>query len=245
MRKLGLAAGLLILASPALALPDQPGLAQWNKYVPAGWKVITSAQGKLSAKSAGDAVLIIEKNDASLFTANERLGPEKLNLNPRRLIFLTKTPKGYRQTSVSNGFIPSENDAESSCLADPLEEGGIDIAKGVFSVTLNYWLSCGSYGVTKRVFKFRQENGQYRLIGADNLSYSRASGEGSQVSINYLTARKKTTTGIEVIKSDGNGELPYQQKIAWSRIGPQLYYLEKMKHSDCDDYENAPSWCSQ
>ncbi len=244
MRIFGLAAGLLILSGPANALPENQNLVQWGKYVPSGWKAIGVAQGKLSAKSNGDAVLIAEENDPAKRKVNDDMGNPSINVNPRRLIFLTKAQQGYRQTHSYDGFLPTEGNAQTTCLADPLEEGGIDIAKNVFSVTLHYWLSCGSYGVTTRTFKFRSKNGAFRLIGMDSLSFSRSTGEGSEISINYLTGKKKYTTGIEVIGPNEPGDTPYQKKIKWSRTAPTPYYLSQMKQTDCDDYENGPSWCT-
>ncbi len=244
MRILGIAAVLMVIAGPAYALPDNPEFKQWRKNVPAGWKAIGLAQGKLNANSAGDAVLIIEQDSPALRIKNDGLGEPSLNLNPRRLIFLNKAQSGYRQVSIAEGFMPTEGSKTSPCLSDPLEAGGIDITKGVFSVKLQYWLSCGSYDVTTRTFKFRPENGKHRLIGIEVESFSRTgSGGGTQVSVNYLTGKKKTTTGVTGIGPDIEDEKPPVPKTSWSKLVPTKFYLENMKQSDCYEYDDAPSWC--
>jgi hypothetical protein len=243
MRVFGFAASLLLLATSSSAMPGDTNLAPWQKYVPAGWKAIGSAQGKLNAKSSGDAVLVIEKDDPSLRIKNDNLGQEMLNLNPRKLLFLTKTQQSYLQVGFAEGFIPSEGSKDSPCLSDPLEEGNVEIIKGVVSITLRYWLSCGSYDVTSRTFKFRPENGKHRLIGVEAESFSRAGGGGVQVSAYYLTGKRKTTTGVVGIGPDAVDAKPIASKVTWSRLVPTIFYLENMKQSDCDEYNDAPSWC--
>lgn len=230
---------------PINATPDQPDFAVWDTHVPAGWETVRAVQGRLSAASTGDAVLIIEKQDASLRQNNDGPGGQPLNLNPRALVFLTKMRGGYRQTApASEGFLPTKNSAESPCLSDPLEEGNMEISKGVLSITLQYWLSCGSYEVTNRTYKFRNDNGRHRLIGAEQVSFSRTgSGGGTLVSANYLTGKKKTTTGVSGIGPDAEGEKPLIAKTTWSRMPQALFYIESMKQSDCEEYDDAPSWC--
>ncbi len=207
--------GLLLLTfagSSALAAN------KWEAHITKGWRVILDATGDLTGDKKPEVVIVVEEQDKSKIIGNDRLGNPVLNTNPRRLIILTATAQGHRQVQSVEGFLPPEGDAESSCLADPLmENGGIEIKKGVLIVTLNYWLSCGSYGVTTDIYRFRQQGSRFRLIGKDTKSYSRSSGEGEEISINYLTGRKRETTGITVIEPDENGPVA-KPKTKWSRI---------------------------
>lgn len=213
-----------LLSSPICAADiTSPKLAA---YSPDGWKIILAVEGDLTNDKKPEMVIVVEDQDPKNIFDNDQLGNQKLNTNPRRLIILTPKNASYRQIQSRDGFLPSENDAESSCLADPLmEEGGIEIKKGVLVVTLNYWLSCGSYGVTTDIYRFRQQGNRFRLIGKDSKSYSRASGEGEQVSINYLTGRKRETTGITVIGPD-DGEIVPAPKTKWSRTKAKPEYLD-------------------
>ena len=227
MLRLFFALSLLGLTSSNAFAEDARAL-KWASYTPTGWRVILATEGDLTADKKSEAVIVVEEQDGSKIIDNERLGEQKLNTNPRRLIILTPTAQGYRQIQSVDGFLPAEGDLESSCLADPLmEEGGIEIKKGILIVTLNYWLSCGSYGVTTDIYRFRQQGNRFRLIGKDSKSYSRSSGEGEDVSINYLTGRKREMTGITVIEPDEGGSVA-KPKTKWSRIAPETQYLDNV-----------------
>lgn len=246
MRILAYCTVLLFAASPTYA---QPKSTQWNKHVPPGWKYISHEAGSLNGKASEDVVLIIEKDSAELRKSNDALGSETLNLNPRHMVFLTKAKSGYVKTGSAEGFIPPEHNEDAPCLYDPLAEGGMAISKGVLSVTLQYWLSCGSFNVTTRVYKFRVEsspNGKvrHRLIGTEANSFSRSGyGGGTNVSANYLTGKVKVTTGIEGMGPDIEGQKPLVRKESWSKLLPSQFYLENMDRNDCNEYDNTPSWC--
>jgi len=216
-----IALALLFIATPALSESSD----YFNAWVPAGWKLILSATGDLNRDGIEDAVLVLEETNPANFKPNEGLGAPVLNVNPRRLLILLKTPDGYRKVSSRDNLLPSEHDEDSSpCLADPLlEQGGISISDGRLIVKLGTWLSCGSSGVTQQKFTFRLENDRFRLIGYDHSSFSRSTGEASEDSINYLTGRKKTTTGENVFEKNSKPE------VSWSRIsGKHKFYLDEI-----------------
>ncbi len=244
-----LALSIMLLSPPVIAQePSAPPVdqAKWQKWIPPHWKLLMVTQGSLSKGSAADVVLVMEEDNAKNVIANDQLGAQTLNLNPRRLVILSPTTSGYRKTYSADHFLPSESDAESSCLSDPLmSEGGIEIAKGLLKIELGYWLSCGSYGVTHRTFTFRKEQDQFRLIGLDSLSYSRSSGEGTQYSSNYLTGRQKVTEGITVIEPDeaaGDAKAP-KPTVHWKRFAPAKFTLDAMDMAQCVDYDTGPVWC--
>ncbi len=205
---------------------------KWAAHTREGWRVILQVTGNLNADNRPETVIVVEQQDPTKIIDNEQLGTQKLNLNPRRLIILTPTAKGYRQIQSVDAFLPSESDEGSSCLADPLmEDGGIEIKNGVLIVTLHYWLSCGSYGVTTDIYRFHQQGNRFRLIGKDTNSYSRSSGEGEEVSINYLTGKKRETTGITVIEPEACDPRP-KPKTKWSRIVAEAQYLDNVTREE-------------
>ena len=185
---------------------------------------------------------MIEQDDPAKRIKNAGLGPDELNTNPRRLVFLSRTFAGYKRVGSSDNFLPPEGDSDTPCLADPLEEGGMDLRRGVLSINLNYWLSCGSWSTSKVTFKFRLEKGRYRLIGFDRSSFARNGGTGEEISINYLTNRKKVTTGVQIFEPEADTPVT-KPKVVWTRIGLQKYYLDGMDRKQCDGDEQAPSWC--
>jgi hypothetical protein len=235
----------LALLTPAALVAKEPdaALAKWASYAPKGWVVLDAVEGALSDKAAQDVVLVLEENNPANRITNDGLGQPELNLNPRRLLILTKAQSGYRQIARADNILPSAGSSDSPCLADPLrDEGGVSIKNGTLELSLGYWLSCGSYGVTRRTFKFRHQAGRFPLIGAELLSYSRASGMGEEVSINYLTGRMKVTKDLTVIGPEEGEKAPLPQ-VSWRRISRQRHDLETLDPEICEAYDDKPNWC--
>ena len=63
--------------------------------------------------------------------------------------------------------------------------------RGVLTVGLDYFSSAGSWASTNCSFVYRFQNGDFYLIGEDNNSYMRNSGEADNYSYNYLTHKKQ------------------------------------------------------
>jgi len=174
---------LLLLSTPAFC--KTPDTLAWKEWVPAGWKIIHSATGDLNQDGRSDAVLVLEEDNPANRKSNDGLGDSVLNLNPRRLVILFQTASGYQKVASTDRFLPSENDADCLCLADPVGDRNIHVSRGLLKIGLLYWVSCGSWGVTHRTFTFRYENNCFRLIGLDVSEFMRNSGESSEYSINY------------------------------------------------------------
>ena len=191
MRKIMIGLLGVSFTTVAFANSDQKN---YQQFVPKNWKIIETAHGDLNHDGMQDLVLVIEENNRKNVITNDGLGNPKLNTNPRALLVLFKTAQGYQLIS-KNEKLPSENDADSRCLADPLEDGAVTIAKGILKINLYYWLSCGSWYVTNNTFSFRYQNQSFKLIGFDQMSFHRASGEKSSLSINFSTGKVKEITG--------------------------------------------------
>lgn len=202
---------------------------------PAGWKLVSSASGDLTGDGRADLVQVIRRTDPKLVIRNDGLGTDELDTNPRRLLVLARVGAGFKQIAAVDDFIPPAGDAETPCLADPLDEGGITIARGVLSVDLRYWLSCGSYGVTGTTFKFRHQAGRFRLIGFDRMEFSRASGQGDKVSVNFLTNRKAATAFAI------DDSIP--ERLKWTRIKPQQHFLDTLNLSACAPIDTVTTLC--
>lgn len=232
-------AGLILLLS-ALA----PGLVVSTSAksrrmagppVLAGWTIEASASGDLTGDGISDTAVVIRRVDPKLIIHNDRLGQQELDTNPRQLLVFERTPQGFRQIAVASKLIPPAGSKESSCLEDPLAEGGITIARKVLSVTLHYWLSCGSWGVTANTYKFRLESSRFRLIGFDRMDFMRNSGEGEEVSANYVTGRKSTTPFAI------DDSIP--KKLRWTRFKPKPVYLDTLDINACPQVDANTSLC--
>jgi hypothetical protein len=230
------------------AAADEQALQQkWGSFAPKGWRVLLAVDGNIFGPKTNDAVLVIEETDPTKIVSNDRLGASQLNTNPRAMLILAGNGGSYVVASRDDGFLPSEGDPESTCLADPLMEGpGIEIKKRVVSISLNYWYSCGSWYVNQDTSKFRVEKGRLRLIGQEGWTFHRASGMGSRTSVNFLTGRKQHIDNVSDIGpqpevADGE-ELP-KPVTKWTKVNRGPFYLDAMNRQACIDNESAPSWC--
>jgi hypothetical protein len=169
--------------------------------------------------------VVIRGTDPKLVIENDGLGTPQIDTNPRQLLVFEKTPQGFRQISAATKLVPPAGRKDMPCLEDPLAEGGISIIKQVLLVDLHHFLSCGSWGVSINKFKFKQMSGRFRLIGFDHMEFMRNSGEGEEVSVNFLTSRKSTTPFAI------DDSIP--RRLRWSRIKPQRYYLDTINLDSC------------
>lgn len=215
------------------AWAEQPNAVNFQSFVPAKWKILEKAQGDLNADGLSDLALIIENTDPDNIVSNENLGSDKLNLNPRQLMVLFKTAKGY-QLAARNSSLPSEGDADSPCLADPLGEGeGLTIQKDLLKIGFHYWLSCGSWYVTNTSYTFRYQNQKFRLIGFDSNDFHRASGDITERSINFITGRVKNTTGANEF-----AESNVPEKVEWSTLKNKYSMnLEQVQFNEHMEFE--------
>lgn len=175
------------------------GQNSYVKEIPEEWKIISQVSGDLNKDGIEDLVLIIENTDASNILKNEGMGSPNLNINPREILVFFKDEQNNYTLIEKNtiGFIHSENDEESTCLADPLmNDGGIKISNNILIIHFNYWLSCGSWSVNDASYKFRFQNNSFELIGFDHFSFNRATTEETRTSINFSTKKKEVTIGL-------------------------------------------------
>ncbi|MCB2045737.1 MAG: hypothetical protein KDE61_06535 [Novosphingobium sp.] len=212
-----------------------------ESYSEEGWKVIAIAQGVLGDQQNA-AVLILQKDDPALRLGNDNLGANVLDTNPRKVVFLHEARSVWIKGDEVQGWLPPEHSTDTPCLADPLQDGTFAIENRTLVIGLHYWLSCGSYGVTHRTFRFRPEGARMRLIGYDRTEFSRSSGIGEETSVNFLTGRKKHTTGIVVIDPEEGDEVP-EEKESWSKISRKRWYLDSLDETLCRDWDNQPDWC--
>jgi hypothetical protein len=212
--------------------------SSYQAWVPTGWKLIETAKGDLNRDGHDDVALVLQQTDPALVRKNDVLGPDSLDLNPRRLIVLLHQADGLRKAASVDRFLPTENDADNPCLEDPLAEGGIRIQRGLLRIDLQYWTSCGSWGVSHQTFSFRLEGPEerFRLVGLDGWEFMRNSGERSEFSKNYLTGKEKITEGLNEFEAS-------HPKTTWKTIqGQKTFFLDKMSLS-CAEGEPTQDWC--
>ena len=205
-----------------------------NDFIPKGWKVLLTARGDLNNDKLEDTAVVIEKDDKKNIKKNDSLGPEYLNLNPRALLVVFRQKDGtYILTGKNDkGFIQSEGDEENPTLMDTLDE--ISIKNNILKINFNYILSAGSWAASHTVYTFRFQNNRFELIGLDNNSYMRNSGEKEEFSLNFSTSKVKITTGGNI--SDKNLD---KQKQQWKNVNiKKRYILNEMSNGTIDEIVN-------
>ena len=127
------------------------------------------------------------------------------------------------------GFIQSEGDEENPTLMDTLDE--ISIKNNILKINFNYVLSAGSWAASRTVYTFRFQNNRFELIGFDNNSYMRNSGEKEEFSVNFSTNKVKITTDGNI--SDKNSD---KQKEEWKKVNiKKKYVLNEMTNGTMDE----------
>ena len=227
-RKLFIILSLFLISSIYIFAENFPQKAKTvNDFIPKGWKQLFIAKGDLNKDNLEDIAIIIEKNDKKNIKKNESLGPDELNLNPRIFLVLFKEKDGTYILASKNdkGFIQSENDEYDPTLMDTLSS--IDIKNNTLIINFNYFYTAGSWRTSITNYIFRYQNNRFELIGFDNNSYMRDSGEEEEFSINFSTNKIKTTTGGNVF--EGNVNNP---KSKWKTVNfKRKYTLDEMSDS--------------
>ena len=223
-RKLFFVLSLFLICSIYIFGEDFPTKAKTvDDFVPKGWKEILTTNGDLNKDKLEDTVIVIEKDDV--------LGPDYLNLNSRILLVLFKQKDGTYILASKNdkGFIQSENDEENPTLMDTLT--GISIKNNTLRINFDYFLSAGSYSASQTIFTFRFQNNRFELIGLDNNSFMRNSGEQEEFSINFSTNKMKTTSGRNMFDEELS-----KPKETWENINiKKKYILDEMSKDTLDE----------
>lgn len=191
------------LEPPPVEWPDVPAHATTaDGFAPPGWRVERAVEGHLDEDGRSDLLLVLKMDDPANVLAHDGPGPSRFDTNPRMLVVALADADGYRRLVADHALIPRPH---SPAHDDVLPEDALGIAPSrVFSVTLHAWASAGSWASTQRSFAFRIQDGCARLVGLDETSLHRATGEITQRSLNFLTGRGWTRTGS--IEDDAEGE---------------------------------------
>lgn len=179
---------------PPVTYPDiVTEAATADGFVPQGWKLEFTAQGDLNKDGKSDLALVLRGTDEKNVLINPPLGPERYDTNPRMLVVALAKESGYRLVLADRTLIPRPDNPSQD---DPLSEsGGVSIDRGSLVVGFYLFMSAGGSDTGNWHYRFRLEDGRFRLIGYDSYNVNRMSGAVDEVSINYLTGKVVTKTG--------------------------------------------------
>lgn len=158
-------------------------------FVPTGWKILDSAYGDLNKDGAKDAAIIIQHNDSILLLNNlddTVLAPPRMLL----IFFKNVTDGKFVLIEQSNSFILKH---DNPAMDDPYQE--LTINKGLLEIKFHLFYNIGSWYVTNAVYKFRYQQGQFVLIGANNSSFHRSTHDYEDYSYDFLTKKRTLTKG--------------------------------------------------
>lgn len=210
---------------PALAARGANAAA----FVPAGWKLESSASGDLNGDGRADLAIVLRGANRRNIVANpDGLGQNPFDTNPRILaVLFGQATGGYRLALENHTLIPRPDNPVAS---DFLEDGGVKIERGVLKVTMSFFLSAGGWGTAARTYTFRWQNSRFELIGFDKRDLQRNTGEMVSTSINYST--RKVRIGKSTMENDS------AERVTW-RILPAGPLLSLAAIGDGIEFEPA------
>ncbi|MCG3773192.1 MAG: hypothetical protein JW384_04424 [Nitrosomonadaceae bacterium] len=199
-------AGICLLHAAEKPL-DMPAAAKG--YLPVGWKVETLVQGDLNADGLSDLAFVRVGTDSKKIT--KRSDGFAQDRNPRVLVVLLARKEGYAKVGEYLKFIPPAFEDEYENLLDRYD--GLKLEKGVLVVCFQWFVTAGSWSVGEWQHKFRLEAGRLRLIGTEHNIFMRNSGEKTLTSTNYLTGKRKITSGLNQFDDE-----PSRPKVEWEAL---------------------------
>ncbi|MDR1889208.1 MAG: hypothetical protein LBQ81_07520 [Zoogloeaceae bacterium] len=210
----------ILLVSSASGVDIKPTVTKAENFVPKGWKLFSITHGDLNRDGKKDAVLVIQQTgEKKIIRDNKRQHPEVRDTNPRALLIAFKKGNAYKLVLKNEKILPGQDDAESRCSEDVLNEngGGIEISGGnLLVIRFQYGTPCGGMGtINLHRYTFHHQKNRFKLIGFSQY-YQRGSNE-TQTSIDYSSGKKLIVS--EDI-SDENSK-PVKQ---WSRLKTRRTY---------------------
>ncbi len=171
-------------------------------FIPKGWFALDTAYGDLNKDNKTDIALILQCSDSNNIIHNTGgLGVDILDTNPRILLilFYNSSDQSYTLKLQHNTFILNWDDP---VLDDPFAE--ITIEHGTIKISFTFWASAGSWSASNTTYQFQWLDNDFKLIGAEDFSYERNTGNSRECSYNFLTKRKKITTERNISNDENN-----------------------------------------
>jgi len=157
-------------------------------FVPEHWQIIKADTGDLNKDKKDDIVFVME-----YIKGYPNIDDHHNKALPRVLVVLFQAEEGYSKALQHNKFIM--NAAQGGTMGDPFSQ--LFIRRGV----LNIEFMGGSRELWIYDYKFRFQDNDWYLIGHDDKTYDRLTGDYTETSQNYLTHKQKFTRGSEAKKT--------------------------------------------
>ena len=170
---------------------------QISDFIPNSWTVLDTAIGDLNKDGRDDIAFVIQYHDSAHIILTSYNDNDTVFAQPRILLIAIYdgNSKDFTLIEQSNTFILSHEDSN---MEEPFQD--ILISKGILKIDFNIFMNSGGWGTFTNNYKFRYQDNEFKLIGADHHYINRGSGETEDRSYNFLTRRMKISTGT--ISSD-------------------------------------------
>jgi hypothetical protein len=166
--------------SPAVPLPLKA--AKPAEFVPKGWILEQQKVADLNGDGLPDALLLMRRPQTSG--------------TPQRILAVVLRQRGanagYALSEVNDRLIPHSDDSKQE---DPMADGELTVRRRGFDIKLTLLSGVGSYQTATLRYRFRYQDGCFRLIGYDRMETHRGTLETRDLSINFLTGAVVHRTG--------------------------------------------------
>ena len=155
--------------------------------VPEGWSIEQRHDADFNGDSRADALLLLRS-------------PAPADTTPPRMLVIalgTTTPGGFTVDATNRELVPHDT---SGSLENPLADGGIALGEGGFELTLGMLSGAGSYEAATTRYRFRYQDGCFRLIRYRRAQTHRATLVTRDLDVDFLTG--------EVVETTGNAQSP-------------------------------------
>ena len=151
-------------------------------FVPNGWVLEQQQQSDFNGDGREDALLLIRKVGTA-------------GIPPRMLMVALRQNDGYALAEMNSRLIPH---SEETNYEDPMTDGELIAGPGSFSLKLTLISGAGSYEMETLHYRFRYQEGCFRLAGYDRMKTNRATLDTHDLIVDFLTGA--------VIERSGNAQ---------------------------------------
>lgn len=174
-----------------------------NRTIKENYQILDIAQGEINNDHFKDCVVVISYVDRGKIEYQQFGKPS--NTNKRLLLVLLGGKDSFTvYTQTNHAIYP---DDVPNC-DDSFN--GIKIKNKSLYIAYRYWCSAGGWSQGEETYQFLYRDNKMVLAGLESWNNSRASGEGKEVSANFLTKKLSIQKTVDFDKPQG--------KVVWKSI---------------------------
>ena len=178
-----------------------------ESIVPSDWWH-TEAVGDLNKDGLPDLVIVAQPPREEQPEVSDDSGEDETDEGPKPLlaIYFGQKSGSYRLWRQYDNVLPADDNENAS-----IEHSLQITTRGTLVISLSFFASAGTWYNSDAKYVFRFQNGDFYLIGEEQNSFARNTGEAVTDSYNYLTSKKQHTVSNEFDKD-------FEPKEKWTSI---------------------------